>query len=72
MPRRAGEQGLLMKHEELGPYLVSAPLYQPAEIEDANFKTYPQSANPTYRALILPPVVKRHCDTCDGRLRSGR
>jgi hypothetical protein len=55
-----------MKHEELGTYIVSAPLYQPAEIEDAQFKTFPRSANPDYHELFLPAVVRRYCGRCDG------
>lgn len=55
-----------MKREELGPYLVSAPLYQVAELENDSFRNYPASAQPTYRDLMLPGVVRRHCQTCDG------
>jgi hypothetical protein len=63
-----GEEGPLMKHEELGPYLVSSPLYQEVEIGDAEFKEHERAfpATGVYRELILPKLVRRHCDTCDG------
>lgn len=58
-----------MMHGELGAYLVASPLYQIAEIEDAKFREHQRSFPSTsgiYRELILPKVVRRHCDTCDG------